>query len=62
MIALICRGMKNAAIAADLGVSGATVRLHIRNVHRKVKTGDKVELVLKLWDWSLDNHIMPMGR
>ncbi len=53
VIRLICRGMKNAAIAETLGVSVPTVRLHIGNIHRKIGTGDKTELVLAVWIWSL---------
>ena len=53
VIRLICRGMKNAAIAEALGVSIPTVRLHIGNIHRKIGTADKTGLVLAVWAWSL---------
>ena len=48
VVGLICEGMKSTAIAECLAVSHATVRMHIRNVHRKAKTSDKTELVLRL--------------
>jgi DNA-binding NarL/FixJ family response regulator len=51
ILALICRSMKNAQIAGELGVTNATIRLHIGNIHRKLSTDSKVDLVLKLWRW-----------
>lgn len=53
ILQMICRGMKNAHIGRQLSVSDATVRLHMSNLHRKLGTGSKVDLVLKLWQWSL---------
>lgn len=50
---LICKGLDNRAAAREMKVSEATVRLHLRNIHRKLKTGAKVDLVLKLWQWSV---------
>ena len=52
MMAMICRGMKNSQIGGELSVSNATIRLHIGNLHRKLNTRSKVDLVLKLWKWS----------
>jgi hypothetical protein len=52
---LICTGMKNAQIGRELGVSAATIRLHIGNIHRKLATSSKVDLVLKLWQWCCAN-------
>lgn len=52
VVHLVCEGKKNSAIAASLTLSGATVALHLTNVHRKTATACKVELVLDLWKWS----------
>lgn len=49
VISLVCRGLKNDAIAQLLGLSTPTVRFHLRNIHRKTSTADKVELVLAIW-------------
>ncbi len=53
LVELICTGMKNTRISRELHVSEATVRLHMTNLHRKVKSSNKVELLLKLWQWSI---------
>lgn len=48
----ICSGMKNTQIGRELGVSIAAIRLHIGNIHRKLQTHSKVDVVLRLWQWS----------
>lgn len=45
---LIARGMANKQIAAELGISPATVRTHIYNLYQKVGAGSRVELLNKL--------------
>jgi len=48
----ICSGMKNTQIGRELGVSIAAIRLHIGNIHKKLQTHSKVDVVLRLWHWS----------
>ncbi len=45
---LISRGMSNKEIAAELGISPATVRTHIYNLYRKAGARSRVELLNKL--------------
>jgi len=45
---LIARGMANKQIAAELGISPATVRTHIYNLYQKVGARSRVELLNKL--------------
>ena len=52
ILAMICRGMMNQQIGQELKVSNATIRLHISNIHRKLQTRSKVDLVLGIWQWS----------
>ena len=52
VVTLICRGLKNEAIARHLHLTNATVRFHIRNIHRKTDTGDKLDLLLLVWHLS----------
>lgn len=52
IVAMVCRGLKNTQIGTELGVSNATIRLHIGNIHRKLSTTSKVDLVLMLWQWA----------
>lgn len=49
----VCTGLKNNAIATRMGVSPATVRLHLRGVYKKTAAADKPELILAAWRHSL---------
>lgn len=53
VVMLVCAGAKNLLIARRLGVSEATIRLHITNIHRKLGTGTKVDMVLRAFAWWL---------
>jgi DNA-binding CsgD family transcriptional regulator len=48
MAVLIARGLANKEIAADLGISPATVRTHIYNLYQKAGARSRVELLNKL--------------
>lgn len=49
IVSLICRGMKNSSMASELGLSTPTIRFHIRNLHKKLGTSDKLDVVLSVW-------------
>lgn len=49
VVTLICCGYKNENIARALKLSPPTVRFHMRNVHRKTGTSDKLDLVIRIW-------------
>jgi DNA-binding NarL/FixJ family response regulator len=49
----VCTGLKNDAIATRLGLSPATVRLHLSGIYRKTAVADKPELILAVWLLSL---------
>jgi DNA-binding NarL/FixJ family response regulator len=51
VLRLVASGHKNQTIASALGVARPTVRLHIKHLHRKLGTADKVELILQLWSF-----------
>jgi len=51
IVLLLCTGLKNAAVATHLGVSEATVRLHITNIHRKLETASKVDVLIQAFQW-----------
>jgi DNA-binding CsgD family transcriptional regulator len=48
MAQLIARGLANKEIAAELGISGPTVRSHIYNLYQKVGARSRIELLNKL--------------
>jgi DNA-binding NarL/FixJ family response regulator len=62
---LVFGGFKNAVIARKIGIADTTVRLHITGIHRKIGTGNKVDLVIALLRWSLGrqgNASRPLPR
>jgi DNA-binding CsgD family transcriptional regulator len=48
MALMIARGLANKEIAAELGISPATVRTHIYNLYRKTNARSRVELLNRL--------------
>lgn len=48
MALMIARGLANKEIAAELGISAATVRTHIYNLYRKAGARSRVELINRL--------------
>jgi DNA-binding CsgD family transcriptional regulator len=48
MAVLIARGLANKEIAAELGISPATVRTHIYNLYQKARARSRVELLNRL--------------
>jgi DNA-binding NarL/FixJ family response regulator len=49
IVTLICCGLKNETIARSLRLAIPTVRFHLRNLHRKTGTSDKLDVVLHIW-------------
>lgn len=64
VVTLICRGLKNEVIAQSLHLTNSTVRFHLRNIHRKTETCDKLDLVLLIWRLSSggSDHANPDHR
>ena len=56
ILSAVCLGKMNSQIGRELGISDATVRLHMGHIHRKLKTSSKVDLVLRLWQWSCNSE------
>ena len=56
---LVCEGLKNDTIATRMGVTTDTARLHLRNLHKKTGTADKVELVISAWQYCLTHTRKP---
>lgn len=48
MVPLIARGLANKEIAAELGISAATVRTHIYNLFQKVGAKSRIELLNRI--------------
>lgn len=43
---LICHGFNNAEIAKDLNIKRGTVKTHVRNIYRRIRVKNKLELLL----------------
>jgi len=60
---LICCGMSNEMIAADLGIRHGTIKTHIRNLYRKLWVHNKISMLLKFIEDAgvlFDNSHSPM--
>lgn len=44
---LVCRGFNNEDIKAELKITHGTVKTHIRNIYRRVRIKNKIQMVLK---------------
>ncbi|OWY72254.1 hypothetical protein B7486_04855 [cyanobacterium TDX16] len=53
IVTLICCGLKNETIARTLRLAIPTVRFHLRNLHRKTGTSDKLDVVLHIWKHAI---------
>lgn len=47
---LVCRGFNNEDITAELKIKSGTVKTHIRNIYRRVRIKNKIQMVLKFVD------------
>ena len=47
---LVCRGLNNDEIAEVLEIRQGTVKTHLRNIYRRVRTRSKIALLLTLVD------------
>ena len=44
---LVCRGLNNNKIAAELRISHGTVKTHIRNIYRRIRVKNKIQMLLR---------------
>ena len=60
---LICRGCNNGEITSALKVRNGTVKTHLRNIYRKIRVKNKIEMLLKFVDdaakFSIKSGITP---
>lgn len=53
ILALIARGRNNKLIARELGISDGTVKVHVKNLLRKLNLSSRLEAAI----WAIDNDI-----
>jgi len=44
---LVCQGFRNGNIARNLNIRPGTVKTHVRNIYRKVKVKNKINMLLR---------------
>ncbi len=44
---LVCQGLNNNKIAVELKISRGTVKTHIRNIYRRIRVKNKIQMVLR---------------
>ncbi len=44
---LVCKGFNNEEIAGKLSIAHGTVKTHLRNVYRRVRVRNKIQMLLK---------------
>ncbi len=52
---LLCRGVRSAAVAAELGVSGNTVRNYVSSLYKKLGVHSRAELIV----WTKRHDVLP---
>ena len=50
---LVCRGFNNEDISAKLKITRGNVKTHIRNIYRRVRIRNKIQMVLKFVDTAI---------
>lgn len=53
ILALIARGRNNKLIARELGISDGTVKVHVKNLLRKLNLSSRLEAAI----WAIDNDV-----
>jgi DNA-binding CsgD family transcriptional regulator len=47
---LVCQGFDNEEIAGSLKIKQGTIKTHIRNIYRRVRVKNRIEMLLKFVD------------
>jgi DNA-binding CsgD family transcriptional regulator len=47
---LVCQGFSNEEIAGNLKIKQGTIKTHIRNIYRRIRVKNKIEMLLKFVD------------
>ena len=56
---LVCSGFNNKDISAKLKITHGTVKTHIRNIYRRVRIRNKIQMVLKFVDTAIQLTAKP---
>lgn len=59
VLMLLARGLSNAEIAADLGISDATVKTHVARVLDKIDARDRAQAVIYAYESGLVGRVEP---
>ncbi len=56
---LVCQGFRNGNIARRLNIRPGTVKTHVRNIYRKVKVKNKINMLLRFVAEARDLSVSP---
>jgi DNA-binding NarL/FixJ family response regulator len=56
---LVCEGFNNDEIAGSLKITQGTIKTHIRNIYRRVRVKNKIEMLLRFVDHASKSPIRP---
>ena len=54
---LVCEGFNNDEIAVSLKITQGTIKTHIRNIYRRVRVKNKIEMLLRFVDHATKSPI-----
>jgi DNA-binding NarL/FixJ family response regulator len=54
---LVCEGFNNDEIADSLKITQGTIKTHIRNIYRRIRVKNKIEMLLKFVDHASKSPI-----
>jgi DNA-binding NarL/FixJ family response regulator len=54
---LVCEGFNNDEIAISLKITQGTIKTHIRNIYRRIRVKNKIEMLLKFVDHASKSPI-----
>ena len=58
IVALIAEGKSNKVIARELGISDGTVKVHVKNILRKLNLSSRLEVAV----WAFENDYASSGQ
>jgi DNA-binding CsgD family transcriptional regulator len=56
VLRLICRGMRNEAVACQLGIRPPTLRTHLRSIYQKLACDGRTQALLRVIHGSRRHH------
>jgi DNA-binding NarL/FixJ family response regulator len=56
---LVCQGFNNEEIASNLKIKHGTIKTHMRNIYRRIRVKNKIEMLLRFVDNAANSPTRP---